>query len=86
MKRHKLKIIEPYYSAVRSGEKTFEIRKNDRGFEVGDTLILSPYCSEKKHYIAHKPTILKKVVYITNYNQKHGIVIMGIREPEVGEA
>lgn len=37
---HELKIQEAFYEAVLSGDKTFEIRKNDRGFQKGDTLIL----------------------------------------------
>lgn len=37
---HVLKTIEPYFSAVLSGDKTFEIRRNDRGFQKGDTLVL----------------------------------------------
>jgi len=38
--RHTLKIETQYYGAVLSGLKKFEIRKNDRGFRVGDTLDL----------------------------------------------
>ncbi len=37
---HKLKILPQYFKAVQSGEKTFELRKNDRGYEVGDTILL----------------------------------------------
>lgn len=33
---HELKIFEIYADAIISGEKTFEIRKNDRGFQKGD--------------------------------------------------
>lgn len=37
---HVLKTIEPYFSAVASGEKTFELRRNDRAYQKGDTLVL----------------------------------------------
>lgn len=37
---HKLKTIQPYYDASESGLKTFEIRKNDRNFKLGDVLVL----------------------------------------------
>lgn len=40
---HELKILPNYFKAVVSGEKTFELRKNDRKFEVGDTLVLKEY-------------------------------------------
>lgn len=40
MKTHDLKTWKPFFEAVISGEKTFEMRKDDRGFEVGDSLRL----------------------------------------------
>ena len=38
MKIHEIKIYESYADAVLSGEKTFEIRNNDRGYQKGDRL------------------------------------------------
>ena len=38
MKLHELKIKREYFNAIKSGEKTFEIRKNDRDFQVGDII------------------------------------------------
>lgn len=37
---HHLKIKPEYLEAVASGKKTFELRRDDRGFKVGDTLLL----------------------------------------------
>lgn len=37
---HVLKVEREYFEALRDGMKTFEIRKNDRGFKVGDILAL----------------------------------------------
>jgi hypothetical protein len=39
---HHLKIQIPYYHAVRSGKKNFEVRFNDRGYQSGDEIILYP--------------------------------------------
>lgn len=36
MKTHRLKVFIKYADAIMNGTKTFEIRKNDRGYEVGD--------------------------------------------------
>lgn len=36
MKIHELKILEDFADAVYSGDKTFELRENDRGFQKGD--------------------------------------------------
>lgn len=39
-KTHELKTVQPYFDQVWSGVKTAELRKNDRGFAVGDYLVL----------------------------------------------
>ena len=41
--RHILKIWPQYYCRVADGSKTFEVRKNDRGFQPGDTVILREF-------------------------------------------
>lgn len=43
MKVHELKVWPQYFKAILDGTKTFEFRKDDRGFEVGDTLILKEF-------------------------------------------
>ena len=35
---HELKILKSFADAVYDNEKTFEVRKNDRGFQRGDTV------------------------------------------------
>ena len=40
MKTHYLKTKEPYFLAIRDGEKNFEVRRDDRGFQRGDTVVL----------------------------------------------
>ena len=50
MKVHYLKTINPYFNEVWEGNKTFECRKNDRGFNVGDEVYLQEYNPETKEY------------------------------------
>ena len=39
MQTHNIKLNWNFTKAVRDGEKTFEIRKNDRGYQKGDRVI-----------------------------------------------
>lgn len=43
MKTHELKCLPEFFYPIASGCKTVEIRKNDRGYQVGDELVLSEY-------------------------------------------
>lgn len=43
MKTHELKTTQPHFEHVRSGVKRAEIRRDDRGFAVGDVLVLKEY-------------------------------------------
>lgn len=46
MKHHNLKILPQYFREVVVGTKTFEIRKNDRGFMPGDVITLNEWTPE----------------------------------------
>ena len=46
MTTHRLKIHEQYANAVMNGTKTFEVRKNDRGYEVGDKIVFDVVTNE----------------------------------------
>lgn len=73
---HKLKTVQPYFSDVIRGHKTFEIRKNDRDFKMNDILILQHY-HPKSGFSGASAEF--EVVYITTYEQKLDYVVMGIR-------
>lgn len=47
MKLHELKIKEEYFKDIRSGKKTFELRKNDRDYQVGDLIHFVRVCDEE---------------------------------------
>lgn len=68
--------LPEYFVAVKAGVKTFEIRKNDRDFKVGDTLNLKEY--ENGNFTGN--TIKVVVTYITDYAQNENYVVMAIRK------
>ena len=91
METHKLKILPQYFKAVQDGSKTFEIRKNDRGYKVGDTLILQEYInySDSAYYNRETPNrytgreITKEVSYILEggqYGLEEGYCILGLKD------
>lgn len=59
---HELKIWTEYFDAVVTGLKTFEIRKNDRNFKIGDVLKLNEYNPTKHKYT--KVYVKKTISYI----------------------
>lgn len=76
---HHLKIYPEYYEAVINDLKKFEIRKNDRFFMVGDTLILHEWMNE---FTGRK--LEAQIIYITDYKQRPGYVVLGIERIEEG--
>lgn len=62
MKLHELKILPQYFSEVISGNKRFEIRKNDRNFKEGDSVKLREF--NGKDYTGHY--IKARIGYVLN--------------------
>lgn len=74
MKVHDIKIKPNFLADIVSGIKTFEIRKNDRGYKKGDILNLQEY--EDGEYTGN---VLKvKVIYIPDFYLPDNYVVMGI--------
>lgn len=81
MKTHEIKILDTYFDAVYSGAKPFEIRFNDRGYEVGDLLMLKEIRGSVKSQALTAYTgreLARFVTYVTDYEQKDGFVVMGL--------
>jgi ASC-1-like (ASCH) protein len=74
---HHLKTLPEYYRAVEDGIKTFEVRKNDRNFKVGDLLVLQEWDSINGY---SGDECCKEITYILSDTQfvKEGYVIMGM--------
>ena len=62
MNVHSIKCLPIYYQALISNRKRFEVRKNDRNFQLGDLLHIQEYFPEKKEYSGR--SCLVRVDYI----------------------
>ena len=75
---HELKIERAFYDAIVSGDKTFEIRYNDRGFNKGDTLTLMSVQDGLRDHSARELTV--EVVYVlSGWGLQQNWVALGIR-------
>lgn len=78
---HKLKVWSEYMEDLINESKTFEVRFNDRDFQLGDILILEEFDREKNQYLNRSLKV--KVTYILDnkvFNAiKDGFVIMAIK-------
>jgi len=77
---HTLKTWIEYFEEVLMGHKTFEIRKNDRDFKVGDMLILREWDKLKETFTGR--SIAVNVTYILkggSFGLEDGFVIMSIK-------
>lgn len=89
MVRHYLKIWPDFFTALVDGDKNFELRKNDRSFQVGDILHLREYDPVTKTYSGHEA--VRWVTYVLAHQPDAGCaatfglmpdyVIMGIAIP-----
>ena len=77
MTQHELKILPEYFVAVRDGIKKFEVRKDDRPFEVGDILCLH----EINCGVLTGRTIKAEVTYVLRHPDycKEGYCILSIK-------
>lgn len=75
---HELKTWPEYFQEVLNGNKTFEIRENDRNFQIGDKLVLKEFNPKSEEYT--KREVVKFVSYITDFNQAKNHVVLGLSE------
>jgi len=89
MTEHVLKLNQRYFDAVKNGIKIFEVRKDDRGFKVGDTLVLEEVDDDGEYVLEYiVPPKTKRICAAVTYVLTHddfpdgvpkGYVVMSIK-------
>ncbi len=83
-RHHKIKLLKEYVLPVVNGEKTFEIRRNDRNYKSGDTVEFLPVENAHGETVRiHMPEIegkIYQIMYITNFGLQEGYVAFSIKE------
>lgn len=79
-RRHRLKLAKMFFDAVDTGKKSFELRKNDRNYQIGDVLELHEMSDgEETGRVTEK-----QVIYILEgfKGLEEGYCILGLSEVE----
>lgn len=77
---HALKTDPGFFKSIVKGDKTFDVRKHDRPFKVGDKLLLQEFNQETEKYSGEEWH--GEIVYILDSSDycKKNFVILGIHE------
>jgi hypothetical protein len=70
---HHLKTWPEPFQAVVDGKKRYEVRFNDRGYEVGDTLVLQEWVPTEERYTGRE--FLVGVLYISRTETEPGLLL-----------
>lgn len=74
--RHELKLKTEFFEDIRNGKVTFQVRKNDRHYKIGDILAFTEYAPVE---VFEPQKLEAKVTCISELMQKKGNVILGIK-------
>lgn len=74
---HELKTDPTPFLAVVEGSKRFEIRKDDRGYTIGDQLRLREYSRERGKYTGREFITPRIRVIVSEYGLEEGYVALG---------
>lgn len=86
--QHELKTWPQFFAKILDGSKPFEIRKDDRGFKVGDELLLREWNPQTGEYTGRELSRVVTYLYPADgYGDglTHGYCVMGIAQPTSGK-
>lgn len=75
---HEIKIAPKFFEYQKNGKKKWELRKNDRDYKVGDTLILKEFRDGENQYYTGR-MLSRVITYILPEHEglTPGYVILG---------
>lgn len=79
---HHLKTVKEIFPELKSREKRFELRKDDRNFEAGDYLLLQEYDTVAKKHTGQSILVRVTLAYkqsLNKYGLRNGHCIMAIK-------
>ena len=80
---HALKTWPEYFKKVKSGEKNFELRKNDRNFKVGDKVLLQEYDPETEKYTGEEIDFrIGYILDLTAFGIKKDFVVFSLMDTQ----
>jgi hypothetical protein len=76
---HELKTWSEYYSLVEDRVKNFEVRLNDRDYQVGDVLVLKEFSAGTQRFTGR--SVRRSITYVLSHPDfvKEGHVILSIK-------
>ena len=78
---HVLKVQPPYFAALADGSKTFEVRRNDRAFQAGDSLVLLDTtvcdCGKECSLFSQRGVVRKRISFVYSGDPRFGGVEPG---------
>ena len=80
---HALKTWPEYFDAIVEGRKNFEVRKADRDFAIGETLLLQRFDPKTQKYSGQETKV--EITYILKggcFGIEDGYVVMGTKYKE----
>jgi hypothetical protein len=86
MTEHDVKCWPQFFDTIESGQKPFELRKNDRNYQVGDTMLIREWNPSTKKYSGRqtRQLIISKLDHragagcAAEFGLREGYVILGI--------
>jgi hypothetical protein len=84
---HTLKCWSEYFIEIFEGRKTFELRKDDRNYKVGDTLILEEGDIQHDDFVRTGRTVKATITYIIKdavvFGLQKGYCILSLSTPSL---